>query len=219
MPCTPLGSFSANLQSVSLVEKDNRNFDEERLTGAVFLNVAKSLDTIWVKGLLYKLTNFPSCLWKPYPRCRKIQTSFQAATSTSSGIRPVVAREGLVFPVLFSPCVNDISTSSRHVELAQYADDTAFVATYCRPSLLVSYLKTYLSRLKHRLRDWRIANPRLKEHRCALCKDCETHPKPRPAQFLGKPIQWVGTGRYLGVTIDTQLTWVAHTNQVGKRGS
>jgi hypothetical protein len=39
-----------------------RNFGEKRLTGAVFLDVAKACDTAWIDGLLYKLTlvNFPS---------------------------------------------------------------------------------------------------------------------------------------------------------------
>jgi hypothetical protein len=46
--------------------KVNSNFDERHLTGAVFLDVAKAFDTVWVNGLLYKLTilNFPSHLVK-----------------------------------------------------------------------------------------------------------------------------------------------------------
>jgi len=34
------------------------------LTGAVFLDMAKAFDTVWIDGLLYKLTllNFPSYL-------------------------------------------------------------------------------------------------------------------------------------------------------------
>jgi hypothetical protein len=45
-----------------LVERITRNFGEKRLTGAVFLDVAKAFDTVWIDGLLYKLTlpNFPS---------------------------------------------------------------------------------------------------------------------------------------------------------------
>jgi hypothetical protein len=38
------------------VERVNRIFDKKRLTGAVFLDVAKAFDTVCVKGLLYKLT-------------------------------------------------------------------------------------------------------------------------------------------------------------------
>jgi hypothetical protein len=62
----------------------------------------------------------------------------------------------LVYPVLFSLYVNDIPTPSRHVELAQYADDMALVATSRSPSLLVAYLEAYLARLEHWLRVWRI---------------------------------------------------------------
>jgi hypothetical protein len=43
--------------------------------------------------------------------------------------------------------------------------------------------------------------------------------QPRPVQFLGEPIQWVQTARYLGVTLDTQPTWSAHFNQVKKRAA
>jgi hypothetical protein len=41
--------------------------------------------------------------------------------------------------------------------------------------------------------------------------------KPRAVQFLGEPIQWVETLRHIGMTFDTQLTWTAHVNQVGKK--
>ena len=49
-------------QLARLVETITRNFGEKRLTGAVFLDVAKAFDTVWINGLLHKLTllNFPS---------------------------------------------------------------------------------------------------------------------------------------------------------------
>jgi hypothetical protein len=149
---------STTLQLAHLVERVNRNFDERRLTGAVFLDVAKAFDTVRVKGLLYKLTvlNFPSCQVKTissYLDCRTFQTSFQSATSTCRGMRAGVAQGGLVSSVLFSLFVNDIPTPSHHVELAQYADDMALVATSRSPSLLVAYLEAYLGRLERWLRD------------------------------------------------------------------
>jgi hypothetical protein len=36
----------------------------------------------------------------------------------------------------------------------------------------------------------------------------------RPVQFLGEPIQLVQTARFLGVTLDTRLTWSAHVNHM-----
>jgi hypothetical protein len=43
---------SKMLQLARLLERVNRNFDDRRLTGAVFLDVAKAFDIVWVKGLL-----------------------------------------------------------------------------------------------------------------------------------------------------------------------
>jgi Reverse transcriptase (RNA-dependent DNA polymerase). len=54
----------------------------------------------------------------------------------------------LISPVLFSLYVNDTSTPSHHVELALYADDTAIIAMTRKPTLLVSYLDSYLSDLQ-----------------------------------------------------------------------
>ena len=45
-------------------ERVTRNFGKRRLTGTVFLDVANAFGTVWVNGLVYKLTilNFPSYL-------------------------------------------------------------------------------------------------------------------------------------------------------------
>jgi len=44
------------MQLARLVERTTRNFGEKRLTGAVFLDVAKAFDTVWIDALLYNLT-------------------------------------------------------------------------------------------------------------------------------------------------------------------
>jgi hypothetical protein len=50
------------VQLAPLVERITRYFGEKRVTGAVFLDVVKAFDTVWVDGLLYKptLLNFTS---------------------------------------------------------------------------------------------------------------------------------------------------------------
>jgi hypothetical protein len=50
-----------SLQLSRLVERVPRNFYEIRLTGAIFLDVVKDFDIVWIDGLLYKLTllSFP----------------------------------------------------------------------------------------------------------------------------------------------------------------
>ena len=76
---------STSLQLARLVERITRNIGEKRLTGAVFLDVAKAFDNIWMDGLIYKLTllKFPSYIVhtiSSYVRGWTFETSFQTAT-------------------------------------------------------------------------------------------------------------------------------------------
>jgi hypothetical protein len=144
---------STSLQLAHLFERITRNFHEKRLTGAVFLDVVKAFDTFWIDGLLHKLTllNFPSYIVhtiSSYLRGRMFEVSFQTATSSHRGMRACVAQCRLISPVLFSLYVSDMLSLSHHVELAHYADDTAIIATSRKPTLLVSYLESYLNDLQ-----------------------------------------------------------------------
>jgi hypothetical protein len=109
---------STPLQLACLTERITRNFGEKRLTGAVFLNMAKAFNTIWIDGLLYKLTllNFLSYIVhtiSSYLRGRTFEASFQMATSSRHGMRAGVAQGGLISPVLFSLYV-DMPSPSHH---------------------------------------------------------------------------------------------------------
>jgi retron-type reverse transcriptase len=124
--------------------------------------VAKAFDTIWIDVLLYKLTllNFPSYIVhtiSSYLRDRTFKASFQTAMSSHQGMRAGVAQGGLISPVLFCLYVNDMPSPLHHVELALYAEDTAIIAMSYKPTLLVSYLESYLNDLQRWLSEWRIA--------------------------------------------------------------
>ena len=99
---------STSLQLARLVEI-TRNFGEKKWTGAVFLDVAKAFDAVWIDGLLYKLTllNFPSYIVhtiSSYLRGRLFEASFQTATSSRRGMRTGVAQGGLISRPLQSVC-------------------------------------------------------------------------------------------------------------------
>ena len=125
---------STSLHLARLGERITRNFREKRLTGAVFLDVIKAFDTVWIDGLFYKLTllNFPSYIVhiiSSYLRGRTFEAFFQVATTASRGMRNGVAQGGLISSVLFSLYVKEIPSPSHNVEVALYADDTAIIAT------------------------------------------------------------------------------------------
>jgi hypothetical protein len=184
--------------------------------------VAKAFDTVWIDGLLYKLTllNFPSYIVhtiSSYLRDRTFEASFQTATSSRRGMKAGVPQGGLISPVLFSLYVNDMPSPSHHVELALYADNMAIIATSCKPTLLVSYLESYLNDLQRWLSEWRIAINVSKSTAIILVHAGRRFSQPRPVTLFGEPIEWVDRTHYLGVTLDIRLTWSPHIDQVRKR--
>jgi hypothetical protein len=106
---------STSLQLARLVERITRYFSEKRLTGAVFLDMAKAFDTVWIDGLFCKLTVFKFQsyivhIFSSHLRDWKFEASFQTATSLRRDMRAVVAQDGLISPV-FSLYVYHCNTS------------------------------------------------------------------------------------------------------------
>jgi len=184
---------STSLQLARLFERITRNFGEKRLTDTVFLDVVKAFDTVWIEGLLYKLTllNFPSYIVhtiSSYLRGRTFEASFQTATSSRQGMQAGVAQGALISPVLFSLYVNNMPSPSHHVKLALYADDTAIITMSRKPTLLVSYLESYLNDLQQWLSEWRIA---IKEHHDNI-RACQTVLHPAPTSYTPRGTNRMG---------------------------
>lgn len=120
----------------ALLERFDRNFDERRMTGAVFLYVAKAFDTVLITGLFYRLTipHFQSYLVKTVSYTADCLKRLQIIASARRSMRAGVAQGGFF---IFNVYVNDMSTPSRQVESAMYADDTALTVTTRSPFLLV----------------------------------------------------------------------------------
>jgi len=83
--------------------------------------------------------------------------SYQTATSSRRDIQVWVSQRGLTSPILFSLYVNDMTTPSHHVEFSVYANEMTIIATSRSPTLLISYLESYLNDLQWWLTEWRIA--------------------------------------------------------------
>jgi hypothetical protein len=188
--------------------KVSSNFGEKLLTGAVFLDVDKAFDTVWV------LPVENHSILPAKSDVRSVLPSGYFLSPSHAGWR---GTGGIDLPCLFSLYVNDIPVPSRHVELALYADDTAVIATSHKPALLVSYLESYLADLELWLRKWRNAINVSKSMAMLFTRGRIQYP--RPVALFGEPIVWVDTARYLGESLDKRLTWATHIDQVRKKAS
>jgi Reverse transcriptase (RNA-dependent DNA polymerase). len=151
--------------------------------------------------IIFKLTilefaSFPVKIITVYLHSRTFVAAFQKATDFCSLIRAGAAQGGVISHVLFSLYVNEIPTPSRRIELVQYADDTALVATSNQPALLVKYMEAHFSELEKWLRDWKIVINVGKS--AALLFTTRHIPPPRPLRCLEEEIRWEETIKYLG---------------------
>jgi hypothetical protein len=86
--------------------------------------------------------------------------------------------------MLFGVYIIDMPTPSHHTELVLDADNTALIATFHSPLLLVRYLETYLNRLELWLWDWKIAISILKSTVMLFAKTAKCIQRPRPVQLF-----------------------------------
>ena len=77
-------------------------------------------------------------------------------------------------------------------------------------------METYLSDMGRWLGEWRIARVS-KSTVILFAKTSSRIAKLRQVQLFGQQIHWVYTVRYIGVTLDTRLTWSIHIDQVRKK--
>ena len=93
----------------------------------------------------------------------------------------------------------------------------AIIATSRNPTLLVSYLESYLNDLQRWLSEWGIAINVSKCTAIMFARAVRRFNQPRPVTLFGEPIEWVDTTRYLGLNLDKRLTWSPHIDQVRKK--
>jgi hypothetical protein len=124
----------------------------------------------------------------------------------------------LISLVLFSLYVNDKPKPLHHVALALYVVNAAIIATSHKPTLLISYLESYLNDFLQWLSEWRIAINISKSTSVIFTSAGQHFIKPQPVKLFREPIQWFKT-RNMGVTLDTRLSWSPHINKVRKKAT
>lgn len=190
----------------------------KKFTGAVFLDISKAFDRIWHDALLYKLNEcfFPAYMLKIIAsylnnRCFnvKINTSYSDIRSIKAG----VPQGSLLGPLLFCLYTNDIPKPPRpNTKVALFADDTAVLSTDEDSIYICEELELYLEDLADWYVSWKIqVNP---NKSAAIIFSRNKRPDTFNIKMSGKPISWVDHVKYLGVTLDSHLTWMAHINLI-----
>lgn len=206
-----------------------------RPTGALFFDVAKAFDKVWHCGLISKLANLglPDSLVhiiRDFLSNRTFRYKLEGCLSRSRPITAGVPQGAVLSPLLYSLYTCDIPKSPK-VDLALFADDTALYTSDTVGSRIVRRLQSAADALGEWFKRWRIeVNPEKstavffsKDHfatqRRKITMSGEEKPPLGSVSMYGKPIPWAQEAKYLGVTLDSKMTFSKHVTKVRNRAA
>ena len=207
-------NYSTNLAIVDLHEYFLRQFEEDNTTCCIFLDLAKAFDTVNHNILLGKLEHYgirgiPNKLITSYLRNRK---QYITQDKTKTGLEDIscgVPQGSILAPLFFTIYVNDLTYSST-LDNKMFADDTVLYAS----SRNLAELNIIINKEFSNVNKW------LQTNRLSLNKEKTKfmlihRPTRKPIDNFevvieNTKLEQVGYIKYLGVYIDSNLTWKKH---------
>src|SRR5699024_1005347 len=197
----------------SFVENIIESFEQREFYGRVALDLSKAFDCVPHNILLRKLYlyNFhPSSvrLVMSYLQDRQQQVSIGSALSDATKITHGVPQGSILGPVLFSLYVNDLPSHLPESDVTLYADDTGIGFTGSSVQSIINKKSNYLTKAD----EWFLSN-KLSLNNNKTISIVFTLRK-SDFEFAG-----VDSFKYLGVYIDSDLSWKQHGDHVATRVS
>lgn len=214
--------YSTDYAIVQLLNKVTECFaNKEHLIG-IFMDLSKAFDTIDHDILIYKLKRYGiqgiALSWiVDYLSNRKQYVAFKSSESTKSKISCGVPQGSILGPLLFLIYINDIANTSQLLSFILFADDTNIFYSHKNFDTLVTTLNSEISKVAQ----WFSCNKlslnisktnfiKFRPYKSAdigNASSCHIH-------IDGMPIVENKSTKFLGITIDSTLSWNDHIHNV-----
>lgn len=214
-------TLSSELQTLRIVEKISESLEKKDTTAAIFLDVSKAFDKVWHDGLIYKLirAQIPRKFVKLiecYLKNRTFQVKVENCLSQTRRTTAGVPQGSVLGPVLYNIYTSDLPRTPG-TELALYADDTAITSNSRCPVHAARNLQTAIDNLEEWFETWKIKiNPNKSQ---AVLYTKRRGPNPEQLQIENTRIPWKDHAKYLGIEIDSKLTWNRQIDSLRKKGA
>lgn len=212
---------STPLQLLRVVEEATTAFNNRETCGLILLDASRAFDSVWHRGLVYKLftAGLPTplvILLADYLLGRTFVVRVDDTLSTRRPVEAGVPQGSVLGPVLYSLYTADFPTSPR-VSKYIYADDVALLNRHRNPIIIRRRLQAACHAVESWAAKWRIKFNAGKSQALLLTRRRRVNVG--DVTLFGTPIPWTSHARYLGVTLDRQLTWKKHVDATWKRAS
>ncbi|GBO25343.1 putative RNA-directed DNA polymerase from transposon BS [Araneus ventricosus] len=152
--------LSTTHQLFRVVKHINGGKNSNLVTAAIFLDIAKAFDKVWIEGLIHKLIayKFPQYIIEiiqSYLTNRHFTVLVKNSDSIPRKLHAGVAQGRILVPIIFVLFMNDIS-QLRNIILSLYADNTAIFSQGKTPDKAIVPLQNCLKNLEACFLRWKI---------------------------------------------------------------
>lgn len=201
-------------QLFRVLDSITHNFNLNKHTGMVLLDIEKAFDCVWIKGLIYNLIilKFPLYLiylLYSYLSDRKFYVVVNGVKSSVRSILAGVPQGSVLGPLMFILYIDKIVTILKNnVNLAAFADDTIAYKHSYRIDTIVNHLQITVVNCLRFFHKWKI---RANESKTEAIIFTKRHPSINKNMIVNnKTIDWSDSVKYLGVLLDSRLTFTKH---------
>lgn len=204
---------------LSFIDKVAHAIDDVSHIIGVFLDFSKAFDTINHDILIYKLRHYgirgKALNWfQDYLTNRKQFVSIKGRDSRQKLITCGVPQGSLLGPLLFILYINDLPNSSQALSFICFADDTNLFLTDRDPHNLVNTINLELTHVQ----SWIFANKlslNIDKTHYMLFSNTLTE-LPNNVNIHNTELKKVDNTKFLGLSIDSDLSWKSHINYLSK---
>lgn len=145
---------------------------------------------------------------------RAFQVHVNGAKSSARRIVAGLAQGSILSPTLFNLFISDLRMSPKII-VAMYADDTALLAASNRGNTIIRRLQSACNDIAKYMSDWKIKINSAKTQLLFFPLDRRRRRLPTHQLYMGgRVVERADHATYLGVLLDSKLTFAKHFNNV-----
>jgi Reverse transcriptase (RNA-dependent DNA polymerase) len=215
---------SSYMALLDMYDKLTHSFDKGHRSIGIFIDLQKAFDSLNHSILLSKLSFYgirgiAQDWFTSYLDHRSQYVTYNSACSDRQMITFGIPQGSILGPLLFILYINDIVNCSKLLHFILFADDTNLFLSDKNLSVLLSKANLELSKLS----TWFIANGLTlnasKTNYILFGSKRHRHDDPQDisVKLNGNDLLKVDSVKFLGVHVDSELTWKMHTTYIAKK--
>lgn len=205
--------------SVDLITKVKNSIDEGKVCLGIFIDLKKAFDTVSHAILLNKLqetgiTDMAYNIFESYLTNRSQVVMIEEFSSSTAHVTYGVPQGSVLGPLLFLIYINNISKLQLKGELSLFADDTTLFYFGHKIEMITQEAQKDLDLLNVWFQCNLLTLNVAKTHYVIFTAKNKKISNFPPLTINNVAINKSDNAKYLGLTLDSRLTWIAHINKI-----